>query len=393
MIEPFHIIRCPEIYFGNGEVYNLPGYIAPDTKTVLLITGGSSLKKSGHLDRFTEALEKSGRTVFHDDVAGEPSPAMVDDIVKRQRPNNIDIVIAVGGGSPMDAAKAVAAMLPSGEPLKPYLDAIGDRDYDGNTTPFVAVPTTAGTGTEATKNAVISEVGENGFKRSLNHKNTVPHIAVIDPELMRSCPSSVTAACAMDAITQLLESYVSNTATPLTDALAISGLEYALPAVCDAVHHGDTNMDARAAMAYGALISGITLTNAGLGVVHGFASSIGGYFDIPHGVVCGSILPAATEINIRKLQAGSDPVFAERLAKHARVGRMLPGGEGLSEDDALNLLIGTLYGWVEEFEIPTFSHFGVSVADVERIVSVTREKNNTVPLEQSDIRDILLKRL
>ena len=180
-------------------------------------------------------------------------------------------------------------MLPLSDGIINYLEGV-ELNPPGSTVSFIAVPTTAGTGSEATKNAVISSIGESGFKKSLRHDNFIPDIAVIDPQLMLSCPETLTAACGLDAIAQLLESYVSSKSNPITDALAFDALTKAIPAFEVAVKDGHKNLEARASMAYGALISGITLANAGLGIVHGFASPIGGFFDIPHGVVCGTLL-------------------------------------------------------------------------------------------------------
>ena len=190
----------------------------------------------------------------------------------------IDVVLSTGGGSVIDAGKAVSAMLRVEGSVAEYLEDVGTRKHPGTKVPFVAVPTTAGTGCEATRNAVLSRVGPDGFKKSLRHDNFLPDAAVVDPVLTLSCPPDITAACGLDALTQLLESFVSTKASVLTDVLALSGLEHIGNSLVPACTNSGQDIDMRANLSYAALMSGITLTSAGLGTVHGFASSIGGLF-------------------------------------------------------------------------------------------------------------------
>ncbi len=199
------------------------------------------------------------------------------------------------------AGKAVSAMIPVEGSITDYLEGVGDREHPGTKIPFIAMPTTSGTGSEMTKNAVISEVGEHGFKKSLRHNNFIPEMAIIDPEMMLSCPAGLTAASGMDAFTQLLESYVSRQANPMTDALALQGLKQIKNYLLRAYLEGDNNLEARSGMALAAMFSGITLAHAGLGLVHGFASPLGAYFDIPHGVVCGTLMAPVFAYTIENL--------------------------------------------------------------------------------------------
>ncbi len=191
-----------------------------------------------------------------------PVVGLVDEVVSRHRRDTPDWVLAIGGGSAVDAGKAISAMLPQSGSVKDFLEGREVRKHDGRKLPFIAVPTSSGTGSEATKNAVLSEVGENGFKSSLRHDNFMPDIAVIDPELMRSCPPGVTAACGLDALTQLLESWVSSKASPITDALALSGLEHVAAGFLRACEDGENDLEARGHMAYAALLSGLTLAKS-----------------------------------------------------------------------------------------------------------------------------------
>ena len=393
MIKNFSFTPFPQVYFGEGEFLKLPERLKGEVKKVLILTGGKSINKSGALDSFLEALDEVKIKYVYEKINAEPSPKKVNSTVSKHRDKNIDMVIAVGGGSVLDAGKAIAAMMTLNDDVKKYLEGVGTKTHPGTTLPFTAIPTTAGTGSEATKNAVITSIGKKGFKKSLRHDNFIPGIAVIDPNLMLSCPPALTAACGLDAITQLLESYVSNNTNPLTDALAFGALEKAIPAFPFAVAEGASNVQARADLAYGAFISGITLANAGLGIVHGFASPIGGFFDIPHGVVCGTLLPVATRINIQRLKEKDEPEYKERLNKHVKVARILPGTDKMSDDQALDLLVKIFQSWVEQFKVPRLRHYGITEGDINRIIKAASLKNNPVPLSKDDLKEILQERL
>ena len=393
MISDFSFTPSPQVYFGKGEFLKLPEKLKANTRKLLIITGGSSLQKSGTLESFCNKLNELSISFECEKIASEPSPNLIDGIVGRAQKNKIDKVLAVGGGSVLDAGKAIAAMIPLEDGIINYLEGVGTKSHPGDTLPFIAIPTTAGTGSEATKNAVISSIGENGFKKSLRHDNFIPDFAVIDPELMLSCPPKLTAACGLDAITQLLESYVSTKANPITDALAFGALERVLISFPSAVETGSTDINARADLAYGALISGITLANAGLGIVHGFASPIGGFFDIPHGVVCGTLLPAATKVNIERLKEKDDNEHQERLNKHVKVARVLPETAEMSDSEALDFLVETFQSWVEQFKLPRLKAYNISASDFDRIIKATGQKNNPVELSEGDLKEILLQRL
>lgn len=393
MIDRFSFTPFPQIYFGEGEFLNLPGRLQGKAEHVLLLTGSHSIKRSGVLDKFLDKLNEVKITCTAKVIDSEPSPKIINKTVSSCRDKNIDMVIAAGGGSVLDAGKAVAAMMTLDGDITDYLEGVGTKEHPGTTLPFVAVPTTAGTGSEATKNAVITSVGKKGFKKSLRHDNFIPDIAVIDPALMLSCPPELTAACGLDAITQLLESYVSNNSNPLTDALAFGALEKALPAFPFAVAEGASNVKARADLAYGALISGITLANAGLGIVHGFASPIGGFFDIPHGVVCGTLLPIATRVNIEKLRMKTDDAHKERLQKHIKVARLFPSTAKMSDDEALSFMVKVFQSWVDQFKIPRLGHYGIKESDIKKIIKASSLKNNPVDLDKDDLKKILSERI
>ena len=210
-------------------------------------------------------------------VEQEPSPGLVDQAVRVYRHAGIEIVLGIGGGSVLDAAKAIAGLLPHGNSVMDHLEGVGpELPYQGPSLPFIAVPTTAGTGSEATKNAVLSMHGPDGFKKSFRHDLLVARYAVVDPALLATCPPDLIAANGMDALTQLLESYVSTRANPFVDALALSGLGYVRDGLLDWYEGGEKAAEGRAGMAYAALLSGITLAQVGLGSVHGLAAPLGG---------------------------------------------------------------------------------------------------------------------
>lgn len=393
MINTFGFARIPRIEFGAGKFAMLTGIISSYGKRTLIITGGSSFKKSGRLDILIKALSNEGVISHIEIISGEPSPDFIDDISAKYRHQDISVVVAAGGGSAIDAGKAVSAMLKVDRPVINFLEGMGKEKHPGVKIPFIAVPTTSGTGSEATKNAVLSKIGPEGYKRSLRHDNFVPDVALIDPELTHTCPSPITAACGMDAFVQLLESYVSIKPTPMTDALALSGIEAMAGSLISACGDGADDTGVRSDMAYGALISGITLANAGLGIIHGFASSIGGFFNIPHGVICGTLLAPATKKNIEVLKK-TDPDGIQ-IKKHARIGAILSGFP-FDESKTSGLyerLIDALYVWTDKLGMPLLSEYGVKVADIEKIVAATEAKNNAAALTNEDIAEIVKERI
>lgn len=390
-IKSFGFSGVPKIIFGSGSFSKIDSLIPSDIRKVLVVTGSFPNRMEEKWNAFTRSL-KAQEVILETAVcAYEPTPELVDEVTFRLRDRGIGLVIAIGGGSVVDAGKAISAMLTKEDSVELYLEGRTNRKaHDGRKVPFIAVPTTAGTGSEATKNAVLSRIGELGYKKSLRHDNFVPDIALLDPELHLSCPPEVTAASGLDALTQLLEAYLSTKASPVTDALALSGMEYFCDAFLPAVREGVRNVAARSGMAYAAFISGLVLANAGLGVVHGFASSIGGYFASPHGVICGTLLGEAMDVNLRRLRdTGSEAT----LKKLAAAGQVLTGCEGIDTEEACDRLVERLKMWIEETAIPRLGKYGVKPEDADRIVSVTDNKNNPAVLTEPEMREILLRRI
>jgi alcohol dehydrogenase len=393
-ISEFSLSRLPRIEFGPSALHKLPAIARGYGTRVLLVTGACSLMGSPSWPALIDGLKAHGIGWLHLSIPGEPSPQMVDEAARALRNELIDVVIGIGGGSSLDAAKAIAGLLKPGNSVMDHLEGVGpELPYAGPATPFIAVPTTAGTGSEATKNAVLSVQGADGFKKSFRDEKLVAEVALVDPDLLASCPPPVIAANGMDALTQLLESYVSSRAAPLTDSLAWGGMKAARDGLL-ALYADAADAAARERMAYAALVSGITLAQVGLGSVHGLAAPLGAFFPIPHGVACGTLVATATRMNIETLKVRVPEHPA--LEKYAQVGRLLTKQGQLDRDTAHAALIDTLEAWTRELNLPELARYGVTQADIPRIVANSRGssmKTNPVPLEDSEIAAILVARL
>jgi alcohol dehydrogenase len=392
-IPSFSIARLPRIEFGSGAVAKLPALAAHYGKRLLLVTGQRAFVESPHGERLFAALKAQGFDWEHVRVTGEPSPQFVDAQVASLRGRDIDAVLGIGGGSALDAAKAIAGLLKPGNSVMDHLEGVGpELPYRGPATPFIAVPTTAGTGSEATKNAVLSVQGADGFKKSFRDDTLVAEWAVVDPDLLASCPPELIAADGMDAFTQLLESFVSTRSNPMTDALARSGIM----AVKDSLLslHREQSAATREKMAYASLLSGICLAQTGLGSVHGLASPLGAFFPIPHGVVCGTLAATATAINVEAMEAREPDNPA--LPKYAEIGRRFAMQKGLNGKDARDWLVRTLRQWQEELQLSRLSAYRIASADFPRIVANSRGssmKTNPIVLTDAEIARILEARL
>ena len=388
----FVFSRIPQIHFGAGKLVQIPALLHKTGKRVLLVTGASSFQSSPHYARLTQALAADDGHLDVVSFGGEPSPDFVDAIAADFRARRPDWVLGIGGGSAIDAGKAISAMLTQEGSVRDFLEGMETRKHDGRKIPFAAVPTSAGTGAEATKNAVLSVVGPHGFKRSLRHDNFMPDLAIVDPELALTCPPAVTAACGLDALTQLLEAYVSMQASPMTDALALSGLHHVAEGFMRAYAHGGEDIDARAHMAYAALLSGIVLANAGLGLVHGFAGPIGGISPMPHGEVCGTLLGETTRRTIEAL-ANDRENHATALAKYARAGAILCVDASVPAEEGCRRLVATLEAWIERTHIPRLGRYGMTAADFPRILDKANGKNSPATLDRTQMAAILATRL
>lgn len=394
MIAPFAIASLPRIEFGGGCLKKLPDIAAAYGRRLLVVTGSKSFLDSPYAPWLFDSFKQRDLGWEIVKVAGEPSPEFIDASVAALRGHGkggFDVVIGIGGGAALDAAKAIAGLLQPGNSVMDHLEGVGpELPYAGPATPFIAVPTTAGTGTEATKNAVLSVAGQ--FKKSFRDDKLVADWAFVDPDLLGTCPPALIAADGMDAFTQLLESFVSTRANPMTDALARSGIM----AVKDSLLslHAEQTAAAREKMAYAALLSGICLAQTGLGSVHGLAAPLGAFYPIPHGVACGTLVATATAVNIAALEARAPNSSA--LPKYAEIGRRFAMQKGLNGPDARSFLVDTLRQWEETLALPRLAHYRVASADFPRIVANARGssmKTNPVELTDTELTHILEERL
>ena len=392
---PFSIARLPRIEFGSSTFERTAEITGHFGKRVLLVTGARSFAQSERWPRLLQLLSTQGISHEHVTVEGEPSPAMIDAAVNEFANANIDVVLGIGGGSAMDAAKAIAGLLRVEQSVLDFLEGVGpEQPYQGPAVPLIAVPTTAGTGSEATKNAVLSKQGPDGFKKSFRDDKLVAEVAIVDPDLLSTCPVDVIAANGMDALTQLIESYVSIKANVFNDALGISGLRAARDGLLQLYQSAGTDAQARERMAYASLISGLNLAQTGLGSVHGLASPLGAFYPIPHGVVCGTLVAAATEMNINAMfdRDADNPA----LVRYARVSEVLAQRRFKSRDEALHQLVQLLRQWTEDLMLQSLSSYGLHHDGLDHVVAHSRGssmKTNPIVLKDEEIKAILVERM
>lgn len=380
----FEFATAHRIIFGAGKLSEVGTLAASFGSCALVVTGNTPLRVTPLLDLLDEYKVRS--TTFQ--VDGEPTIESVQQGVALARDADAQLVIGIGGGSVLDSAKAIAALTTNpGEPMD-YLEVIGKGQKLTQTPlPVIAIPTTAGTGSEVTSNAVLASK-EHRVKVSLRSPMMLPRVALVDPTLTYSVPRLVTAYTGMDALTQNLEPFVTHLSTPMTDALCRDGLQRAGKALVRA-YEGDHA--ARDDMALVSLLGGIVLANAKLGAVHGFAGVIGGMFDAPHGAICARLLPYVTETNIHALR--SRELGNPALAKYDEAARFLTSHSGAVADD----LIPWLHRLLKIFEIPNLATYGITQADfadiVEKSANASSMKGNPIKLTSDELTEILAKAL
>lgn len=337
-----------------------------------------------------EILNNEGCIVTSVNVKGEPSVDSINEILELSRMNQCEVVVAIGGGSVLDSGKTIAALMTNTNDIMDYLEVIGNGvPVSKKSLPFIAVPTTSGTGAEATKNATILSAPHK-VKVSIRSPYMLPDVVLLDPQLTVSVPKDVTASTGLDALTQVLEPYVSKMANPITDAFAKEGLVRAARSLKKAYDQGD-DIDAREDMAIASLFGGISLANAKLGAVHGFAGVLGGMFPIPHGVVCARLLPFVTRKNIEVLNA-RDPQNPA-VKRYEDVAQLLTGNPNAKAMDGV--------AWLEELckhlDVAPLSHFGVKEEFFEEIINKSMNassmKGNPIDLTFDELKDILLQAL
>ncbi|MCE9605010.1 MAG: iron-containing alcohol dehydrogenase [Planctomycetia bacterium] len=397
MSAPFDFFSPQRIVFGWGRRTEAGPLAATLGRRAFLVVGSRTLARSGAIAELTAALEASGIEVSPlATISHEPLTTDVDEataLLKQAGLREGDFLVAVGGGSAIDLAKAVAAMATqdadavTGTPPRvvDYLEGVG-RGYQlvVPPLPIMALPTTGGTGTEATKNAVISSY-EPAFKKSLRDPRLVPRIVLVDPELSVGLSPETTAWTGMDAITQLIEAFITRNARPIPQALCLEGLRLALPAVEQAVRDG-TNRPAREAMAQAALFSGMALANSGLGLAHGVAAALGVICRVPHGLACAVMLPAALAANRETSQAD--------LARLARYSLNLSIADDASAAQALVDRVAEL---CRSLQVPrTLGELGVRKEQLPALVAGSKGNSlngNPRPIASDELQLILERML
>lgn len=373
----FEFATATRIVFGEGTAATLPELVRSFGARPLVVTGASP-------ERVAPLISALSAQTFA--VPGEPTVDLVREGARLARSAGCDVVVSIGGGSAIDAGKAIAIIATNGgEPLE-FLEVVGKgRTLTNHPLPYIAVPTTAGTGSEVTRNAVLAS-SEHGLKASLRSPLMQARVALVDPELTYALPPAITAYTGLDALTQLIEPYVSARANPLVDAICAEGLPRIARALRRAYHDG-ADRDARHDMSLASLFGGLALSNAGLGVVHGFAAPLGGSFHAPHGALCAALLPYGTAANVAALRARAPQYPA--LERYTAIARLLTGRSDATADDGIE--------WVRalcvEINIPPLSKWGITEGDLpgiaEKATHASSMKANPLPLTSEELLAVL----
>jgi alcohol dehydrogenase class IV len=380
----FEFATANRIIFGAGKLNELGKHIEGNIKRLFLVCGHSS----DAIPRLREILSVLGISSIEFQVHGEPTVDGIRAGIKAAR--DCEMVIGLGGGSVLDSGKAIAALVTNPGDVFDYLEVIGQGQPLVNAPlPYIAIPTTAGTGSEVTRNAVI-ESPEQNVKVSLRSPSMLPHIALVDPQLTYQLPPEITASSGLDALTQLIEPFVSVRANPMTDAICREGIYYAARSLKRAYENG-ADEEAREGMSLGSLFGGLALANAALGAVHGFAGPLGGMLHAPHGSLCARLLPLVMETNIRALETRQPehPI----LGRYIEIARILTAEKEATAEDGVR--------WTSELvktlKIPGLSAYGMSEKNfpeaVEKTMTANSFKGNPIALEREELMLILEKAL
>jgi alcohol dehydrogenase class IV len=377
----FEFATATRIVFGPGALAELGPLAASLGSRALLVSGRTPARGQAARERLEAA--SIGTVAFG--VAGEPT---VDDArrgAQLGRGAGVDLVVACGGGSAIDAGKAVAALLGNGGDPLDYLEVVGwGQTIEKPSLPFIAIPTTAGTGSEVTRNAVLASP-EHGVKASLRSPLLLARAAIVDPDLLTGLPPHVVAASGLDAFAQLVEPFVSIRANPMVDGLCREGLVRSARSLRRAFE-GDESEAVRVDLALASLFGGLALANAGLGAVHGFAAPVGGSYDAPHGAACAALLPAVLRVNLRALSQRQPASPA--LARYREIAAIVTGRPGAEANDS----VAWVESWVRSLAIPGLSHWGASEGDLPALVAKARTassmRGNPIELEEAELVEI-----
>ena len=380
----FEFATASQIIFGPGALKDIGDLSADMGRHAFLMTG----KNADRAAPLVEILTKQGARISQFSIPKEPTTDLALAAVDRARRNVCDFVIGFGGGSVLDAGKVVAALLTNSGELMDYLEVIGrGQPLNRRPAPYIAIPTTAGTGAEVTRNAVLDSPGHR-VKVSMRNRYMLPDLALVDPELTYSMPPSLTAATGLDAFTQLLEAYVSLQANPMTDGICREGLQCAARSLKKAYSDGK-NVTARRDMCLASLFGGLALANAQLGAVHGFAGPIGGMYDAPHGALCAGLLPHVMETNIRALQSRNPQSPA--MNRYDEIARIITGSAKARATDGIT--------WVHDLclalQVPRLADYGIIESDFQTIVAKSQKassmKGNPIALTDAELSEVLQK--
>ncbi|MFX0124831.1 MAG: iron-containing alcohol dehydrogenase [Candidatus Hodarchaeota archaeon] len=389
----FEFLPTPQIFFGFKQFHKIGTLVKELGSRLLIVASGSAFNSPETRETFTVSISKQEIEFDTFLIIEEPTIETIDFGVQKAKEFNADVIMSLGGGSAIDASKAIAGLYTNGGSARDYMEVIGKGSVITQPSlPIIAVPTTAGTGSEVTKNAVILAEKEK-FKASIRSPLLIPRIAIIDPMLMLSVSPSFTATCGMDALTQLIEAYTSNKSQPLTDAWALLGVEKAFKSLLTCYNDGQS-LNARKDMALASLLSGICLANAGLGAIHGFASPMGG-LKIPHGVICAALLKPTIEANIKELKKMDSENIT--LKKYAKLGEIISKKSQPSINEAHRVLVDYLGRLTQELKIPTLSKFGLNDSDIGIIVDKAKKSSsmryNPIKLKKTVLMEILQQTL
>jgi alcohol dehydrogenase class IV len=380
----FEFATAARIVFGRGKLAKLPGLLREFGSRALLVTGLNTARADG----LREGLSKNSIETNIFSISSEPTVDLVREGAQAAR--KCDFVIAFGGGSAIDAAKAIAAVATnSGEPLD-YLEVVGKgRSLERVPLPFIAIPTTAGTGAEVTRNAVLDSP-EHGVKASLRNPAMLARIALVDPDLTLDVPPSITASTGLDTLTQLIEAYVSCKTNAMTDLFCLEGSKHAASSLRRAFRDGK-DVEARESMSWASLLSGLALANAGLGVVHGFAGPLGGLLHAPHGALCAALLPYAMRTNIAALRERGPQHDA--LARYRQIAVLLTGQERAEPEDAASWIAQLC----RDLSIRPLREYGLremQVSDVvDKAVKASSMKGNPLVLTKAELSELVREAL
>jgi alcohol dehydrogenase class IV len=378
----FEFATANRIIFGAGRLHELKNQLEAGAKRVLLVRG----KSSDAIPRVREILSAQEIPFKEFSLHGEPTMDTVTEGAQFALQHDCNLVIGLGGGSVLDAGKAIAALATNRRDIFDYLEIVGKgQPLTEKPLPYMAIPTTSGTGSEVTRNAVL-ESPAHGLKVSLRSPLMLPDIALVDPELTYGLPPAVTASSGLDALTQLIEPFVSVKANPMTDAICREGIHHAARSLRTAYQNG-ADISAREDMALASLFGGLALANAALGAVHGFAGPLGGMLHAPHGAICAKLLPLVMAANLKALQTRHAGHIA--IERYTEIAQLLHGNKNATAQDGIQ----SVKELVNDLHIPSLSSYGMTKSQIPELVQKTLNtssyKGNPIALNKEELANVL----